>query len=194
MYMSIFYVCSYRKKTESSFLKIVLSFLSSGYYAFRNPNTGSRFIKCLSDVFTDRDHFYRISEGEERPLSFAQQLTRVMALVTKETSDAPSKLEYHNKKQTPVIYSMLTKELCLRLRDTSNMWFWECMWHILFIKIPITIINVSLSLCIYKIGPAIHGPPVAYVEENPQFGHTWATSGLSRGKSVCLCMGHQWSI
>ena len=32
-------------------------------------------------------------------------------------------------------------------------------------------------------------PPVAYLEENHQFGYTWATSSLSRGKSVWLCMG-----
>ena len=31
----------------------------------------------------------------------------------------------------------------------------------------------------------LHGPPVVYLEEN-QFGYTWATSGLSRGKSVWL--------
>ena len=38
-------------------------------------------------------------------------------------------------------------------------------------------------------------PPVAYREENHQFGYAWATSGLSRGKSpICLSMGHQWSI
>ena len=38
-------------------------------------------------------------------------------------------------------------------------------------------------------------PPVAYREKNHQFGYAWATSGLSRGKSpICLSMGHQWSI
>ncbi|RUS82190.1 hypothetical protein EGW08_010072, partial [Elysia chlorotica] len=75
-----------------------------GYFAFRNPDNGSRFINCL----------YQVMSNVDPSLNLTRCLTRVVAAVAMETSycpvNAPSR---HNKKQTPVIYSMLTKDLFL---------------------------------------------------------------------------------
>ncbi|XP_059175781.1 caspase-3-like [Physella acuta] len=75
-----------------------------GFFAFRRPREGSWFIKCLADVLLT-------SRGGR---SLMQELTTVVGLVARERQSESLDPVLNAKKQSPVIYSMLTKEIYLR--------------------------------------------------------------------------------
>ncbi|KAK7113263.1 caspase-3-like [Littorina saxatilis] len=73
-----------------------------GYYAFRRPTDGSWFVQALCSVLENCD-------GSRDVL---QMLTRVINIVAQEyESCVPLNPDNDKKKQTPCIYSMLTKDV-----------------------------------------------------------------------------------
>uniref|UniRef100_A0A0B7BKL1 Caspase family p20 domain-containing protein n=2 Tax=Arion vulgaris TaxID=1028688 RepID=A0A0B7BKL1_9EUPU len=74
-----------------------------GYYSFRRPDSGSWFVRCLSDVLLN-------SDGNT---NLMRELTRVTGMVADRYISASSEPLLHDKKQTPVIYSMLSKDIYL---------------------------------------------------------------------------------
>lgn len=82
-----------------------------GYYAFRRPTDGSWFVQALCSVFEKCD-------GSK---SILQVLTSVIRLVAQEyISCTPASTETDRKKQTPCIYSMLTKDLFLKVVEKKG--------------------------------------------------------------------------
>ncbi|XP_025101988.1 caspase-3-like isoform X2 [Pomacea canaliculata] len=82
-----------------------------GYFAFRRPKDGSWFIQALCSVLENCD-------GTKTIL---QLLTRVTQKVTQEfMSRTPLNYETDCKKQTPCLYSMLTKDLLLKAAHQSG--------------------------------------------------------------------------
>lgn len=78
----------------------------AGYYAFRRPSDGSWFLQALCSVLEKCD-------GSQ---SIMQLLTRVVGVVAHEyQSFTPHQNFTDGKKQTPCIYSMLTKDLYLKV-------------------------------------------------------------------------------
>ncbi|KAL8602786.1 hypothetical protein ACOMHN_055169 [Nucella lapillus] len=78
-----------------------------GYYAFRRPTDGSWFLQALCSVL----------EHCDGSCDVLQLLTRVVKVVTQDyMSFTPLSADTDKKKQTPVIYSMLTKDLHWRVR------------------------------------------------------------------------------
>ncbi|GFN96839.1 caspase [Plakobranchus ocellatus] len=80
---------------------IVMNATPPGYFAFRNPINGSRFIRSLREGVCKYAH----------SMSLFRTLTKVSGLVAKEESYTPSTPHLHRKKQVPVISSMLTKDI-----------------------------------------------------------------------------------
>ncbi|XP_005099862.1 caspase-3 [Aplysia californica] len=75
-----------------------------GYFAFRRENQGSWFITCLYNVLSR-------NRGDK---SLVRQLTSVTGLMIRDmVSVNTEKPHQDSKKQTPVLYSMLTKDIYL---------------------------------------------------------------------------------
>ena len=84
------------------------SMFVSGYFAFRRPTDGSWFIQALCSVLEKSDGTHDV----------LQLLTRVVNIVAQEyVSRVPLNPAIDNKKQTPCIYSMLTKDLHWKVRE-----------------------------------------------------------------------------
>lgn len=88
-----------------------------GFYAFRRPTDGSWFIQALCSVLEKCD-------GSKDILNL---LTRVVNAVALEyMSRVPHDASIDKKKQTPVIYSMLTKDLNLKVvEQPGRILSWE---------------------------------------------------------------------
>ncbi|CAL1529197.1 unnamed protein product [Lymnaea stagnalis] len=74
-----------------------------GYFAFRNKADGSWFIRILADVLLR-------SDGRQ---SLTRELTRVIRRVAHDMQSYNTNPRYDAKKQSPVIYSKLIKEIYL---------------------------------------------------------------------------------
>ncbi|XP_074660084.1 uncharacterized protein LOC141912658 [Tubulanus polymorphus] len=86
--------------TEADFL--IASATVPGYVSWRNTQTGSWFIQALCEVL--KEHYTK--------LDLVKILTRVNRKVAYEYgTNNPKNKEMHEKKQMPLIYSTLTKEL-----------------------------------------------------------------------------------
>ena len=80
----------------------------SGHFAFRRPTDGSWFVQALCSVLEKCD-------GSDDVLHL---LTRVVNIVAQEyESRIPANPSINKKKQTPCIYSMLTKDLYWKVRE-----------------------------------------------------------------------------
>lgn len=69
--------------------------------AFRRPNEGSWFVKSLAEVLSK-------SDGSR---NLTKELTRVIRLVAENYCSISKDEKKDKKKQTPVIYSMLCKDI-----------------------------------------------------------------------------------
>ncbi|XP_076456546.1 caspase-3-like [Babylonia areolata] len=79
-----------------------------GYYAFRRPTDGSWFVQALCSVLEQCDGSHDI----------LQLLTKTLNIVAHQyMSFTPLRADTDKKKQTPCIYSMLTKTLYWRVRQ-----------------------------------------------------------------------------
>lgn len=75
-----------------------------GFFAFRRTTDGSWFIKCLAEVLLK-------SDGSRTLL---QELTKVISKVSQDFQSKNRNEKLDAKKQSPVIYSMLTKDVYLK--------------------------------------------------------------------------------
>lgn len=78
-----------------------MTHLHTGYYSWRNTQTGSWFIQSVCDMIS--------KYGKE--LEILHIMTRVNHKVAVEFESASNSPGFHAKKQIPCIVSMLTKEM-----------------------------------------------------------------------------------
>ncbi|KAI1883549.1 hypothetical protein AGOR_G00232730 [Albula goreensis] len=81
---------------------------TQGYYSWRNPRTGSIYIKELCEMLT-----------QHRDLEITKMLTRVNHKVALDFESCTYNWESNRKKQMPCFMSTLTKELFLTAQDPS---------------------------------------------------------------------------
>ncbi|KAK0059060.1 caspase-3-like isoform X2 [Biomphalaria pfeifferi] len=93
---------------------LVMYATPTGYYAFRRTTDGSWFIKSLCDVLNEQSDSALDGRSTKNLLTV---LTNVISRVAREMVSKSANKHFDAKKQSPVIYSRLTKDVFLTKKN-----------------------------------------------------------------------------